>query len=172
MISLGFDASTSTVGYVYVEDKKILHASFIDISKVKGNREKAWAVIDVIKSNPLTAKVEQVSLEGSLSGFAGPSSRTVVVQLARWNAVFEYVLQDYFKKPVNLVNVATARKQAFGKAKIQGMKPKEYVKMMVEKLYDMTPWQVKNKIGNVDKRVEDVYDALVIALYEPNQKIK
>jgi hypothetical protein len=91
----------------------------------------------------------------------------VVVQLARWNAVLEYVLEDFFKRPVNLVNVSTARKQLFGKARIKGIKPKAYVKMELDKLYDMTPWIVYNKVKHIDKRVEDVYDAAVIALYAP-----
>lgn len=167
MISLGFDASSTTVGYAFTKDKKILDAGFIDISKYEGNRTKAWAVIDVLSKNQYISKIEQINLEACLSGFAGPSNRAVVIMLARWNAVFEYVLCDYYKKPVNLINVNTARKQVFGKAKVKGMKPKEYVKMMIDKMYDMTAWQVKNKAGNVDKRVEDTYDAVVISLYEP-----
>ena len=168
MISLGFDASSTVVGFAFTEDKKILDASFIDISKYEGNRTKAWAVIDVLSKHPLIGKIGQINLEGSLAGFSGPSSRTVVIMLARWNAVFEYVLQDYYKLPVNLVNVNTARKQIFGKAKIKGMKPKPYVKMMLDKMYDMTPWLVYNKIKNVDKRCEDTYDAVVISLFIPN----
>ena len=167
MISLGFDASSTTVGFAFTQDKKILDAGFIDISKVSGNRAKAWHVIDYLKAHPLIGSVDQINLEGSLAGFSGPSSRTVVIMLARWNAIFEYVLQEHYKKPVNLVNVNTARKQVFGKAKIKGMKPKPYVKMMLDKLYNMTPWLVYNKIKNVDKRCEDTYDAVVIALYVP-----
>jgi hypothetical protein len=165
MITLGFDASSVTVGFSFVEDKKILDCGFIDISKIEGNRSKAWFVIETLKNHVLISNVGKINLEASLSGFAGPSNRSVVILLARWNAVFEYVLEDYFKKNINLINVATARKQVFGKAKIKGMKPKEYVKMMMDKLYDLTPWERINKIGNVDRRIEDVRDAVVIALY-------
>jgi hypothetical protein len=164
-MNLGFDASTNVVGFAFVENKNIFDCGFIDISKIKGNREKAWFVIESLKSHSLLSKIDSINLEASLSGFAGPSSRAVIVMLARWNAVFEYVLEDYFKKEINLVNVATARKQAFGKAKIKGMKPKEYVKMMMDKMYDLTPWEKTNKLGNIDKRIEDVRDAVVIALY-------
>ncbi len=167
MISLGFDASSTTVGFAFTEDKKILSAGFIDISKCKGNRDKSWQVINHLKSHPLIDKVEQINLEASLSGFAGPSNRKVVILLARFNAVFEYVLEDYYKKKINLVNATTARKQVFGKAKIKGIKPKPYVKMMLESLYDTTPWIVKNTKGNPDKRVEDIYDGIVISLYNP-----
>jgi hypothetical protein len=139
----------------------------VDISKIEGNRQKAWTVIDVIKSNPLTEKVGRVNLEGSLSGFSGPANRAVVVKLARWNAIFEYVLEDVFKQSVNLVNPSTARKNVFGKAKIEGVDPKTFVKSMVDSTYDMSPYTVLNKLKNPDKRMEDVYDALVISLYDP-----
>ena len=167
MISLGLDASTSTVGFAFVEDKKILSAGFIDVSKVEGNRSKAWFVVDFLKKNLLVDKVEQINLEASLSGFSGPSNRKVVILLARYNAVLEYVLQDWFKKRVNLVNVSTARKQAFGKARIKGVKSKAFVESQISKLYDLSKWEIKNKKGTLDKRIEDVRDAIVIALFTP-----
>jgi len=164
MISLGFDASTATVGYAFIEDKKILSTGFIDISKVEGNRNKAWYVISEMVKNPLFDKVDTINLEASLAGFSGAN---VVVMLAKWNAVFEYVLEEHFKKPINLINVSTARKQAFGKARIKGIKPKPFVESEINKLYDMTPWIVYNKIKNIDKRCADMYDAIVIGLYSP-----
>jgi hypothetical protein len=167
MISLGFDASSTVVGFAFTEDKKILDAGFIDISKIKTNREKANYVFSTIDKNPLTAKVGRIGLEGSLSGFGGPSNRSVVILLARWNAIFEHMLNDHYKVPVHLVNVLSARKQVFGKATMKGVKPKPYVKLMLDQMYDMTQWQTKNKKGNIDKRVEDVYDGIVISLYNP-----
>lgn len=167
MLSLGFDASTTTVGYAYTQDGVILCASFVDVSKYESNREKANAVINVLKLNPLTEGVERVNLEGSLSGFSGPANRAVVVKLARWNAIFEFVLEDFFKQKVNLINPSSARKNVFGKAKIEGVPPKDFVKSMIDRSYDMTPWTVLNKLKNPDKRMEDVYDALVISLYDP-----
>ena len=103
MISLGFDASSTVVGYAFTEDKKILDAGFVDISKVVGNREKAWFVIEHLKTHFLIDKIEQINLEGSLAGFSGPSSRTVVIMLARWNAILEYVLGEYYGKKINLI---------------------------------------------------------------------
>lgn len=170
MISLGFDASTSCVGWAFTENGKILDCGYIDISDITGNRAKAWFVIEKLKSHPLTDKIGQVNLEGSLSGFGGPANRAVVVLLARWNAIFEYVLEDHFKRPVNLVNVSSARKQVFGKASIAGLKPKEYVKMMIEDRFDMTPWIVLNRNKVPDKKNEDTYDAVVISLFTPPEK--
>jgi hypothetical protein len=162
---LGLDASTSTVGYAFSNSGDVIDASFIDISGIKNNREKATKVIDVLKNHPLADKITTINLEGSLSGFAGPSSRTVVILLARWNAVLEYALQDAFNVNINLVGAMTARKQVFGASRVAGIKPKEFVKMEMNKLYDMTPWIVNNKRGAPDKRNEDIYDAAVISLY-------
>jgi hypothetical protein len=167
MITLGFDASTTTVGFAFTEGKEILDTGFIDISKIVGNREKVWHVIDFLSVHFLIKKVDRINLEAALNGFSGPSSKSVVIMLARFNAVLEYVLADHYKKPVHLVNVNTARKQVFGKSKVKGIKPKEYVKVTLDSMYDMTPWFVYNKIKNVDKRMEDAYDAVVISLYDP-----
>jgi len=155
-MTIGFDASSNVVGYAFVENKEILSAGFIDISKVSGNREKAWFVIESLKNHPLISKVDSINLEASLSGFSGPSSRKVIVMLARWSAVLEYVLEDHFKKKINLVNVATARKRVFGKAREKGVNSKIFVRKELSKIYDLTPWEKTNRIGNVDKRTEDV----------------
>jgi hypothetical protein len=164
-MNLGLDASTTTVGYAFTEDEEILDAGFFNIKDIEGNREKAAYVIGKLQENPLIEKVADINLEGSLSGFAGPSSRTVVVMLARWNAVFEYALEDHFKRKINLVGAQTARKKVLGAARLDGIKPKEFVKMKMDKLYDLSPWEIKNKKGEPDKRMEDVRDAVVIALW-------
>jgi hypothetical protein len=163
---LGLDASTSTVGYAFSNSGDVIDAGFIDISDIKNNREKAAKVVDILKNHPLADKITTINLEGSLSGFAGPSSRTVVILLARWNAVLEYALQDAFNININLVGAMTARKQVFGASRVTGIKPKEFVKERLDNMIDISRWQIKNKKGNVDKRIEDVRDAIVMSLYK------
>lgn len=164
-MNFGLDASTTTAGWAVTHDKKILDAGFIDLKPFETNRAKAAEVMRVIRENPHFKQIERINLETALSGFSGPSSRTVVIKLARFSAVLEYVLQDNFVCPVVLVGAMTARKQALGKARIKGVKPKVFVKGALDLLYDMKPWTTYNKIGNPDKRVEDVYDAVIISLY-------
>lgn len=170
MISLGLDASTTTCGFAFTDEtRKILHAGFIDLTPFTTNRDKAWAIINRLKTEQLWSKIDRVNLEAALSGFSGPSSRTVVVKLARFSATLQYVLEDTFGlDKLNLVNATTARKQLFGKARIRGTNPKIFVDTELSKLYDISPWIIKNRIGNIDKRMEDVKDAIVIATYEPN----
>lgn len=168
-VFLGLDASTTTCGFAFTdESRKILCAGFIDLTPHTTNRDKAWAIVNRLKTDPLWANIDRVNLEAALSGFSGPSSRTVVVKLARFSATLQYVLEDTFGlDKLNLVNATTARKQLFGKARLKGVKPKEYVRAMMDTLYDTALWQVKNRIGNVDKRFEDVLDSIVISVYAP-----
>jgi len=170
MVSLGLDASTTVCGFAFTdENRKILHAGFIDLTKFDTNRAKAWGIVERLKTEPLWSKIDRVNLEAALSGFSGPSSRTVVIKLARFSATLQYVLEDVFGlDKLVLVNATTARKQLFGKARIRGTKPKIFVDAELSKLYDISPWIIKNRIGNIDKRMEDVKDAIVIATYEPN----
>ena len=65
---------------------------------------------------------------------------------------------------VESIHAQTARKKAFGIARIKGIKSKVFVKEQVEKLYDMQPWTILNKKGNEEKRMEDVRDAIVLSL--------
>ena len=67
---------------------------------------------------------------------------------------------------VHSINPMTARKNVFGKARIKGIKAKEFVKGQVEKLYETKKWCKTTTRGNWDKRNIDAYDGLVMSLYE------
>ena len=59
---LGFDASTSTVGWAFSDNNRILDAGFIDIKKQDSSKEKSFHVISHIEKNPLFKKVEKIHL--------------------------------------------------------------------------------------------------------------
>ena len=167
MIRLGFDISTSCCGWAFTEDRKILDCGFIDISKAETSKDKTKLVTDVIDSNKHLPSVNCINVETALSGFGfGFTSQQVIIKLARFNAVFCYIIEEHYKKVPYLVNAVTARKQLFGKSRIKGIKPKVFVKDQIDKMFDMTPWLVYNKLKNVDKKMEDVYDAVVISFFK------
>ena len=60
----------------------------------------------------------------------------------------------------------TARKFVFGKARVKGIKAKDYVKMKIEEMYDTKKWCKTTTRGNWDKRNIDAYDGLVMSLME------
>ena len=164
-MTLGFDASTTCVGWAFYNGTTIEDAGFIDISKLKTNKEKAFHVINTLATHPLLQNTSQINLEAALSGFmGGRTSQQVIIMLARFNAIFEYVVAETWKKPVNLISVTTARKKVFGKARVKGIEPKVYVKEQLSTKLDLTKFDKINKIGNWHQNNSDMYDAMVMSM--------
>ena len=164
---LGLDASTSCCGWAFQENGIVLDAGFIDISKLETNKEKGLLVIETIEKHPLFLQLEKVNLEAALSGFAGGfTSQQVIIKLSRWNAILEYMLSEKWNKPVVLLNVNTTRKKVLGKARVKGMKPKEYVKQELPKIVKhLSKFDRLNKKGTWDAHNSDMYDAVIMALF-------
>jgi len=163
---LGFDASTTTVGWSFCENNVILDAGFIDIKKLETSKEKTFHVLTTLKSHKLLPQVKTIHLESALSGFAGGfTSQQVIIKLARFNAVFEYIVAEEWNHPVVLLNVNTTRKKVLGKCREKGIKSKEFVKMYLEKIHPIHQFDVLNKKGNWDERNSDMYDAMILSLY-------
>jgi len=167
MVKLGIDASTRTVGYAFTRKNKILDMGFVDISKYSSFKEKVFVVVEVLESHDYIKAVKQIIVEDNLSAFGrGKTSQQVIIKLAKFNAVFCFILEQALEKELITVNPLTARKQVFGKAILKGVKSKDYVKMKIEEQFDTTPWIKYNKLNNFDKRNIDMYDALVCSLYK------
>jgi len=167
MITLGLDASTSCVGYAFTEDERILDMGFIDIKKQKTPKEKVFKVLEILNNISFINNIESIHVEDNLSGFAGGfTSQQTIVKLAKFNAILCFVLEDEFNIEVKSINPMTARKQVFGKARVKGIKAKDFVKMKVEEIYDTEEWCKETTRGNWDKRNIDMYDGLVMSLYK------
>jgi len=166
MVILGLDASTTCVGYAFTQDKKILDMGFIDIKKEKTPKDKVQKVLDFLHQNSYIDNVDNINIEDNLSGFAGGrTSQQVIIKLAKFNAILCFMLEN-FEYNVNSINPMTARKQVFGKARIKGMKAKDFVKQEIEKMYNTNKWCKETARGNWDKRNIDMYDGLVMSLFE------
>jgi hypothetical protein len=168
-IQLGLDLSTSVCGFAFVDvdTKTVLEAGFVDISKTTINKEKIKLIIDKLDSSSFIKQITRINLEAALSGFAGGRMKTqIIIKLARMNALSEYILSEHYKIDVSLTGATTARKQLFGKSRIKGIKPKLYVKSQLESMFDMSKFIINNRNGVPDKKMEDVYDAVVMAFYK------
>ena len=88
MKKLGLDASTTTVGYAFVDGKEIVTMGFIPIQKEETIRDKVELTMkEITKVDPFN-EVEQIYIEDSLSGFMrGRTSQQTIVKLAKFNAV-------------------------------------------------------------------------------------
>ena len=167
MVTLGLDASTTCVGYAFTKDKKILDMGFIDIKKEKTPKEKVQKVLEFLNNSSYIDEVLDIHIEDNLSGFAGGrTSQQVIIKLAKFNAILCFMLEEMFEFNVHSINPMTARKNVFGKARVKGIKAKDYVKMRIEEMYNTKKWCKKTKTGLWDKRNIDMYDGLVMALFE------
>ena len=76
------------------------------------------------------------------------------------------MMGENFKFPVVLCNVNTMRKKVFGKARIAGIKPKEYVKSQVPLVApNINKFEKLNRNGDWDTHNSDMYDAVVACLF-------
>ena len=166
MVILGLDISTTCVGYAFTEDKKILDMGFIDIKKQKTPKEKVFKVLDFLNNSSYIDDTIDINVEDNLSGFmGGRTSQQTIIKLAKFNAILCFML-EHFEYKVHNINPMTARKNVFGKARVKGIKAKDLVKMKIEEMYDTSNWCKHTSRGNWDKRNIDMYDGLVMALYE------
>ena len=167
MIKLGLDISTTCVGYAFTENKEILDMGFIDLRKMNTPREKVFFVIDFLDKNSYINNIEQIYVEDNLSGFAGGfTSQQTIIKLAKFNAILCFELENVFQVDLKNINPMTARKNVFGVARIKGVKAKDLVKRKIEEMYDTKKWCKETTRGNWDKRNIDMYDGLVMSLYE------
>ena len=166
MVTLGLDASTTCVGYAFTEDKKILDMGFIDIKKEKTPKDKVQKVLEYLNNSSYIDEVMDINIEDNLSGFAGGrTSQQVIIKLAKFNAILCFMLEQ-FEFNVHSINPMTARKQVFGRARVKGKKAKQFVQEEIEKMYNTNKWCKETARGNWDKRNIDMYDGLVMSLYE------
>ena len=167
MKKLGLDASTTTVGYAFVDGSEVIDLGFIPIQKEKSIRDKVQLTMDTITDLDPFDQVEQIYIEDSLSGFSrGRTSQQTIIKLAKFNAVLVYCLEFAYGEIVDGINPMTARKHLFGKARKQGVTAKDFVKKEINCLYNLEEYVKLTKTGLWDKRNMDAYDALVCALYE------
>jgi Holliday junction resolvasome RuvABC endonuclease subunit len=163
---LGLDASTSVVGYAFIDGDEIHDMGFIDLKKFKTINEKAVYAYEELLENEAFNEVTSICVEDSLMGFSrGRTSTQTIIKLAKFNAVLCFILGWGTDTKVHSVNPSTARKQVFGKARVSGMPPKEFVKRQLENRFDLSKWNKQTTRGNFDKKNLDAYDALVVALY-------
>ena len=161
------DASTTTVGYAFVDGKDIVTMGFIPIQKEKTIRDKVQLTMDTITEMDPFDQIDKIYIEDSLSGFSrGRTSQQTIIKLAKFNAVLVYCLEFAYGEIVDGVNPMTARKHLFGKARKQGVTAKDFVKEEINCLYNLEEYVKLTKTGLWDKRNMDAYDALVCALYE------
>ena len=94
MKKLGLDASTTTVGYAFVDGSEVIDMGFIPIQKEKSIRDKVELTMDTITDIDPFDHIDKIYIEDSLSGFSrGRTSQQTIIKLAKFNAVLTYCLE-------------------------------------------------------------------------------
>jgi len=160
---LGLDLSTSTCGWAISDSGIIVDAGFFRIEKVETYKEKSKMIIEGLDGK----EFDKINVEETLSGFSsGFTSQQTLIKLVKNKSVICYILEETWKKPIISLNVNTVRKKVFGKSRIKGIKPKEYVKSQVP-LYvpNIKEFEKLNRNGDWDMHNGDMYDAVTLALF-------
>ena len=160
---LGLDLSCSICGWAISYDGNITNAGFFNIGKVNTYKEKAFIIIDGLSNETF----DKINIEEALFGFSsGFTSQQTLIKLVQSKAVICYILEETWNKPIYHLNVNTMRKKVFGKARIKGIKPKEYVKQQIPLVApNIKKFEKLNRDGNWDAHNGDMYDAVVAALF-------
>lgn len=163
MNTLGLDLSCNTCGWAISSDKKIVECGFFDLSKSNNFKQKSDIIISGLKNK----NFQKINVEETLLGFRfGGSSQQTIVKLIKNKSVVCYILEEEWKIPINFINVNTARKLVLGKARTKGLKSKEFVKLELPRIVPyIHKFNILNKKGNVDKRMEDAWDAIICSLF-------
>ena len=164
MKTLGLDISTVTAGFAISENKELLDCGFFDISKASSYKDKANIII-----TGLTGKqFDRICIEEAVNAFTmGRTSAQTLIKLIKNKVVISYILSEHYKiEPISAAST-TMRKHLFGKAFIKGTPAKVYVKQQIESMFDVSKYVVNNRNGVPDKKMEDVYDAIVCSFYNP-----
>ena len=91
MRKIGLDASTTTVGFAFVDDKNVIDIGFIPIDKQKTIRDKVQLTMDELTKLDPFDEVDKIYIEDNLSGFMrGRTSQQTIIKLAKFNAVLVY----------------------------------------------------------------------------------
>jgi Holliday junction resolvasome RuvABC endonuclease subunit len=165
-IVLGFDVSSSTIGWSVLEINsddsiKYISASYFKptkkgeiLEKIISTREKIIQIINDVKP-------DYIGIE-DLIKFMPKSTATTVVVLATFNRMVCVSAYDYLKDYPKLLNVMTIR---HGLKLNKDLPKKEDMPDLVAKHLGITfPYEYK-KSGSVKEESRDMADAVAVALY-------
>lgn len=164
---LGFDVSSTTIGYCLLEiddSTKEIKLSYVDyikpikngsiMDRIVDTRNKIQSIIDKFKP-------DYIGIE-DLIKFMPKSTATTVIMLTTFNRMVCLTSYDYLRKSPELFNVATIRCNL----KIGKVRPKKQdMPELVAKHLEITfPYEM-NKKGKIKVENEDMADGVAVALY-------
>jgi len=174
---LGFDVSSSTIGYCVLEvsdsnDIQFILCNYIKPIKKGSIIERIVHTRDVIQSIIDQVKPDYIAIEDIIQFMAGASTAKTIIMLTSFNRMISLVAYDYLKKCPSLYSVMTIRHGL----KINKILPKkEEIPELVAKHLKITFPYLFNKKGKIKVESYDMADGVAVALYHAlvlTQRIK
>jgi hypothetical protein len=172
---LGIDISTSITGFAIVGDEQLLHYSYVDLRKHKGQFAKAEAfreyITDLFENYQLNNEsflgaskfpIEHIYIEQPLHMFMkGKSSAQTLSTLMTFNGIASWLIYELFEIEPEYISASSARKKA-GIRVPRGEKAKEVV--LKHLLKNEAAFNIEQtRYGNPSPGSYDMADAIVIA---------
>jgi len=163
---LGFDASSTTIGYCVLEvnDSKIdfIKCDYLKptkkgsiIDRIVQTRNEVQAIIDEVKP-------DVIGIEDIIQFMKGKSTAKTIITLTTFNRMICLLAYDYLKKNPELFSVMTIR---HGLKMGKELPKKEEMPDLVAKHLGITfPYQ-QNKKGKIKVESYDMADGVAVALY-------
>ena len=165
---LGFDVSSSTVGYAILEidddgfNIKFIKSGYIKplkkgniIERIANTRSKVQKVID-------ENKPDYIGVEDIIQFMKGKSTAKTIIMLTTFNRMIGLVAHDYLQKPPELFSVMTIRHGL----KINKVFPKkeDMPDLVANHLKITFPYEIGKK-GKIKIENFDMADGIAVALY-------
>jgi Holliday junction resolvasome RuvABC endonuclease subunit len=174
---LGFDVSSTTVGYSVLEIDDHNNIQFVLCNFVKPLKkgtivERMVHTRDVIRSVIDQVKPDYIAIEDIIQFMAGASTAKTIIMLTTFNRMISLLAYDYLQKPPALHSVMTIRHGL----KIGKVLPKkeEIPELVAKHLNIKFPYlRTKSKVTKKGKQIDskikvesyDMADGVAVALY-------
>lgn len=108
---LGLDISTSTTGYCIFNEDGILHIGYICLKKHKDIFQKSAEIKRAMQDIKEKFDIKEIAVEQNLQAFRpGLSSAAILMKLAQFNGIVQWICYEVFNIPAISLNVNSARK--------------------------------------------------------------
>jgi Holliday junction resolvasome RuvABC endonuclease subunit len=164
---LGFDISSTTIGYCVLEINdnqkiKFIYADFLKpikkgsiVERLADTREKVKQIIEEVKP-------DQIAIEDIIQFMAGGSTAKTIITLTSFNRMVALTAYDYLQRSPELFSVMSIRHGL----KIGKVLPKkeEMPELVAEHLKIKFPY-IYDKKGKIKVENGDMADGIAVALY-------
>lgn len=164
---LGFDISSTTIGYCVLEitdsnDIQFILCNYVKPLKKGSIIERVAHTRDVIQSIIDQVKPDYIAIEDIVQFMAGASTAKTIITLTTFNRMIGLLSHDYLKKPPALYSVMSIR---HGLKTDKIFPKKEEIPDLVAKHLKIKFPYLFNKKGKIKVESYDMADGVAVALY-------